>query len=543
VTLSPGWGPNLVISFILTSLDARIARGGLAALVAAACLAFTGAGTAQAATVMGFTDDWGGNPALLAKSRTAGATSARLYVCWCVVEPNQGRLDWFGVDAAYRGMQAAGLRPLIVAVGSPGWAGGGGGASPPNARYDTNWQAFVRTLAQRYSGAMGIEVWNEPNFGVSFGGRADPVRFTALLKGAYAAIKGVAPSMPVISGGLAGTRYVDSGGMPDDDFLRAMYKNGAKNAMDAIGDHFYPSGHPLIFGMRMDLDRLRGVRNSNGDSGRPIWVTEFGLSTIQWPGHELVPEWEQGPALAAMYCVFARSSDVPVAMPYRLQDVGGTGLGIFRADGSAKPAVDALRNAVVNGACPSAGGVQITPSKNPVAAGEFVKFTANGFSGNADYRWDTDGSGGFETGSGSTATVGRSYRKPGVYNVTVKVSDNLESYFSSVRVQVGGNRKPVPVLTMLPGATVKRGSKVSFTGKNSYAPFARIRNWQWDIQKADGRSHHYSGRSRSFPFPKVGRFSVRLTVTDTMGKKASVTRILRVVKKLPRGKTKRASAR
>ncbi|MDX6666819.1 MAG: polysaccharide biosynthesis protein PslG [Solirubrobacteraceae bacterium] len=528
-----------MLASTFTSLSARITRGALAALVAAGCIAFAGAGTAQAAPVMGFTDDWGGNPALLAKSRTVGASAARLYVCWCAIESNQGRLDWFGVDAAYRGMQATGLKPLIVAVGSPTWAGGGGGASPPNARYDANWQAFVRTLAQRYGGAMGIEIWNEPNFGVSFGGKADPVRFTQLLKGAYAAIKGVAPSMPVISGGLAGTRYVDSGGMPDDEFLRAMYKNGAKNAMDAIGDHFYPSGHPLVFGMRGDLDRLRGVRNSQGDSGKPIWVTEFGLSTIQWPGHELVPEWEQGPGLAAMYCVFARSSDIPVVMPYRLQDTGGTGLGIFRADGSAKPAVEVLRNAVLNGSCPAAGGVQVSASKNPVAPGEYVKFTASGFSGTADYRWDTDGSGGFETGSGSSPTVGRTYRTPGVYNVTVKASDNLESYFSSVKVQVGGNKKPVPVLTLLPGGTVKRRTRVTFTGKNSYAPFARVRNWQWDIQKADGRSHHYSARSLSFAFPKVGRFKVRLTVTDTMGKKGSVTRFLSVVKKLPRAKRSR----
>jgi hypothetical protein len=92
---------------------------------------------------------------------------------------------------------------------------------------------------------------------------------------------------------------------------------------------------------------------------------------------------------------------------------------------------------------------------------------------------------------------------------------------------------------MLPGATVKRRTKVTFTGKKSFAPFARVRNWQWDIQKADGRSHHYSARSLSFAFPKVGRFKVRLTVTDTMGKKASVTRFLSVVKTLPRKKSKR----
>src|SRR5947209_5426530 len=100
-----------------TSSVARITRAAAAALIAATCLfAFAGATTAQAAPIMGFTDDWGGNPGLLAKSRTVGASAARLYVCWCVVEPTQGRFDWYGVDAAYRAMQDNGLKPLLVAI-------------------------------------------------------------------------------------------------------------------------------------------------------------------------------------------------------------------------------------------------------------------------------------------------------------------------------------------------------------------------------------------------------------------------------------------
>jgi hypothetical protein len=328
-------------------------RGRLAVLAAAACLcSLASAGTAQAAPVFGFTDDWSANPALLSMSQSVGASTARLYAPWAGVEAVRGRSYWAGVDAAYRTMLAYGQRPLLVAVDAPAWAKNGArGTGPPLRRYDWKWRAYVRTLASRYPQALGIEVWNEPNFGSFFGGRANPARYTSLLKQAYRAVKGVNRRMPVISGGLAGTRYVDRGGMPDDTFLRAMYKRGAKRAMDAIGDHFYPSGRPLVSGMVSDLNRLRRVRNRARDRKRPIWVTEFGLSTIRWAGHDLLSEPEQGSGLVGMYCVFARSKDVPVALVFRLKDADGSGIGIFRADGSPKPAVDALRRTVTNQSC------------------------------------------------------------------------------------------------------------------------------------------------------------------------------------------------
>jgi hypothetical protein len=326
-------------------------RARLAAALAVACLCtLAAAGSAPAAMVFGFTDDWGRDPSLLSLSRGVGASTGRIYAAWDGVEPVRGRPYWGGLDAMYNAMLANGQRPLLVAVGAPPWARGGArGTGPPVRRYDRQWRGYVRTLAQRYPQALGIEIWNEPNFAMFWGGRADPVRYTDLLKQAYRAVKGVNRRMPVISGGLAGTRYVDRGGMPDDNFLRAMYRSGAKRAMDAIGDHFYPSGRPIVAGMVGDLKRLRRVRNRAGDSKRQIWVTEFGLSTIKWAGHDLLSEPEQGSELVGMYCVFARSKDVPVALVFRLQDIGGSGIGIFRADGSPKPAVDALRRTVAGG--------------------------------------------------------------------------------------------------------------------------------------------------------------------------------------------------
>jgi polysaccharide biosynthesis protein PslG len=323
----------------------------LAVAVAAACLCTLGAvDSAHAAPVFGFTEDWGRGPSLLGLSRSVGASTARIYAAWDGVEAVRGRPYWGGVDATYNAMLANGQRPLLVAVGAPPWARGGArGTGPPLRPYDRAWRGYVSTLTRRYPQALAIEVWNEPNSGSFWDGRADPVRYTDLLKQTYRAVKRVNRRMPVISGGLAGTRYVDRGGIPDDNFLRAMYKRGAKRAMDAIGDHFYPAGRPLVAGMVADLNRLRRVRNRAGDRRRQIWVTEFGLSTIKWAGHDLVSEPEQGSELRGMYCAFARSRDVPVALVFRLEDAGGSGIGIYRADGSPKPAVDSLRRTVAGG--------------------------------------------------------------------------------------------------------------------------------------------------------------------------------------------------
>ena len=120
-------------------------------------------------------------------------------------------------------------------------------------------------------------------------------------------------------------------------------------------------------------------------------------------------------------------------------------------------------------------------------------------------------------------------------NVRVQVTDNLERYFGGVTVQVGGKARPQPRLRIYPGNVVRRGTRVVFSASASSAPFGRIRHYAWDIVKSDRRSHHYTGRLTRHVFPRVGRYRVRLTVTDTFGKRASITRMLTVDNKVDPG--------
>ena len=85
----------------------------------------------------------------------------------------------------------------------------------------------------------------------------------------------------VISGGLATT----GGGSPtaygDLDFLRGMYRAGAKGYFDALGSHPYAHGqapdqdHPdgLSFAR---VEEQHQVMVANGDGDTPVWITEAG---------------------------------------------------------------------------------------------------------------------------------------------------------------------------------------------------------------------------------------------------------------------------
>jgi hypothetical protein len=206
----------------------------------------------------------------------------RFPVAWGDVEPSTGHWNWSKYDRAYRLMRSAGLRPLIVAIGAPCWAGSaasqcvaGSLRGPPSPSHDRDWGDYVRRLAERYPAAVGLEVWNEPNLLPNFEPRPDPVRYTELLKIAYAAVKGVAASVPVISAGLIAGSGSGQYAISDADFLAAMYRAGARGSMDGIGAHPYPlaggTAKPSydVAAMRADLARLRATPGRRSGSRRP----------------------------------------------------------------------------------------------------------------------------------------------------------------------------------------------------------------------------------------------------------------------------------
>jgi polysaccharide biosynthesis protein PslG len=302
----------------------------------------------------------------LALQKQVGLPIRRFFVYWSASEPSRGQWDWQQADAQYQSVLAAGLTPMIVAMGSPCWArpnipcDDSSYTGPPDPAYDPDWTEFVRNLAARYPKAIGIEIWNEPNLIQFFYPSIDPSRYTQLLKEAYTAIKTVQPNIPVISAGLAASPAIggNTAGEGDAPYLTSMYRAGAGSAMDAIGIHPYPEIHTndmTAIGwdaaqMELTLARLRAVRNAAGGN-QPIWITEVGESTATDGPLQAVTPAQQATDLLTLIRTAQHDPDIPVMLIHTVQDgrsalAASGGFGVFTASGSPKPAACAISQSV-----------------------------------------------------------------------------------------------------------------------------------------------------------------------------------------------------
>ncbi len=151
------------------------------------------------------------------------------------------------------------------------------------------------------------------------------------------------------------------------------------------------------------------------------------------------------------------------------------------------------------------------------------------------YEWDTDGSGNFAADTGAVPTTMSSYATGGVFNVTVRVTDN-DGLTSTASIEIvvteGGNIPPIPVLI----ADQTEGDAatafvVSFTSDQSEDRDGSIDLYEWDLD-ADATTGAGGFEISSLtPDPQLvgfnqpGDFRIRLRVTDNGGLQriASVT--------------------
>jgi polysaccharide biosynthesis protein PslG len=298
-------------------------------------------------------------PADYPLQRALNAPVRRMVMGWNVVERTPGAWDWSQYDSDYEVVLAAGLRPLIVAAGAPCWTVSSGECDwgehfPPDPEFDSGWSDFIAELVRRYPEAVGIEIWNEPNFSPVFGGAADPVRYTELLRLAYTAVKSVHPSMPVISGGLFGSpgdgEFVQNYfGWADHAFIAAVLSNGGGAYMDAIGIHPYAYPPTGALAAIETIGRIRAARDGAGAGQLPIWVTETGEPTASERYPEGVDALQQASDLSLLVRWIELQPDIPVALVHRLVDVASpqlwlseTGYGLFNSDRAPKATACAL---------------------------------------------------------------------------------------------------------------------------------------------------------------------------------------------------------
>lgn len=216
-----------------------------------------------------------------------------------------GLYDPIGLDRITAQTSAAGIKLLVSVVGpSPGWAGVNGDIPTDTAHF----RDLMEFLSGRYKGKVQAwEIWNEQNLASNSGGWVQVGPYVELLKAGHDGVRAGDPSAWVLFGALTpnGLDKPDIA-IADDLYLQRAYEytGGAlSNYFDALGAHpgsndnspdqSWPD-NPGTDGWDNDnsfyfrrVEDLRDIMVRWGDSGKRIWLTEFGWSTAnEAPGYE-----------------------------------------------------------------------------------------------------------------------------------------------------------------------------------------------------------------------------------------------------------------
>ncbi len=294
----------------------------------------------------------------------AGIGWERVNFDWCALQP-AGPHGWnrAAVSGAMINDEIAHGREIVGIIGCrPPWAAGPHGLpsglylAPDDPR--NSWGAFVAELARRYRGRVRHWIiWNEPdvwNAGVAgYTWPGTVTDFAQLQRVAYLQIKRVAPTLVVH---LAATTY-----WWDAAYGRPLYFARLLDALAADpaarrNNWYFDVASAHIYNVPDDVARIlridRGLMHAHG-FGKPIWLNETGaaptsdgpwkvvdLTAIATVG-EQAAFVVQASALAlvggAARIEFYKMTDPADLSPHAYP------AGLMRPDGTARPAIAALR--------------------------------------------------------------------------------------------------------------------------------------------------------------------------------------------------------
>lgn len=312
--------------------------------------------------------------ARMAGIQALGVSWIRFDVDWSLVQPqSKSEYSWAGYDRLYASAKAHGLSVLGILDYTPSWARSGNCGSAQCAPSDLGaFAQFAAAAATRYKdqGAHSWEIWNEPNNPQFWQPSADVGQYTALLKQAYGAIHAADPNAVVITAGLS--PQADSGNsLSPVSFVKQLYADGAQGSFDAVADHPYTfpltpasSGNHAWNQMAAGSNSIRALMVANGDSGKKIWITEFGSPT-GGPGPVATPALDnlsqkpyvvnenlQANILSDALRLYKSYDWVGPFMYYSYQDAGTSNdtnenfFGLVDTTGRKKPAYDVYYNAI-----------------------------------------------------------------------------------------------------------------------------------------------------------------------------------------------------
>ena len=304
------------------------------------------------------------------RERSAGVRLIRQPFRWRDVERAPGRYDFGRIDAFMASAARSRLRVLPILIDPPDFRssaptrGARRGTYPP--RHDGDLGRYGAVLARRY-GPNGSfwrsrtdlranpirswQVWNEPNLPAYWASGPDPAAYARLLLATARELRRADPHAEVVGAGLSQSRL----GTPFDAYVRGVYRAGGGKGMDVFALHPYAGN---AAGTLQAVEAARRLLDRLGAS-QPIWITEFDWASSGPPSPFTLGESGQARELRAAIAGFAmRRKELGIrgAVYYDWRDSGtypggrdffGLHTGLLRLDGSAKPALAALRLAAV----------------------------------------------------------------------------------------------------------------------------------------------------------------------------------------------------
>lgn len=284
-----------------------------------------------------------------------------------------GNYNWSGADRVVNTASQYGIKTLGIITYTPTWARKVEcqetytcAPADPAA-----FGKFAGEVASRYApqGLHYWEIWNEPNYHGFWKPSPDVSSYVAILKSAYANIKQVDPLAFVLSAGLASAGDEENNIAPIT-FIRSLYELDPTVDFDGIALHpyTYPTlpSYPASWNSWQQINSIRQLMIDHGDSGKQIWITEYGaptngpgnahdttqLENFVW-GQDYMTESAQAAIMDNTLSLYSQlSGPKGPFFWYSLKDSGTSKdtpenfFGLLRFDGSKKPAYDVFRNAI-----------------------------------------------------------------------------------------------------------------------------------------------------------------------------------------------------
>jgi hypothetical protein len=244
---------------------------------------------------MTFSDDQGVNARAITLARTVYAKYSRNSFLWHKVEPEKGVRDWSRTDQIVNMLENARIEPIMCVYGSPAWASGATGSEDQYwlyvptapARFDAwleLYKDFMREAVKRYKGRVHKwELWNEENLADAWRPKVNLEQYVRWYKAIRGVILSEDPSAEVALGGLGNLTFVGEGSLPGYQFLEMLYEHDVYP--DIVAIHPYTKVAPDQFKQWDnnfdDINLIHRIMESHGQSGRPLWVTEWGWSSAE----------------------------------------------------------------------------------------------------------------------------------------------------------------------------------------------------------------------------------------------------------------------